>query len=117
MYEESWKFTVGDDTTRGGFVNKALERGEEYVIFQRALTRDNDVSKCKLIFQSISDHGKLLFESNSNVLLNNENHSASNPTAPNKWDFFMVRFSGKNYKIHLNYIKPAVDCCNANENS
>ena len=49
VYEKSWEFTVGDDTTHGGFVNKALERGEEYVIFQRALTRDNDVSKCKSI--------------------------------------------------------------------
>ena len=47
VYKKSWKFTVGDDTTHGGFVNKALERGEEYVIFQRALTRDNEVSKCK----------------------------------------------------------------------
>lgn len=55
MYEESWKFTVGDDTTHGGFVNKALERGEEYVIFQRALTRDNDVSKCESVFQSNSN--------------------------------------------------------------
>ena len=55
MYEKSWKFTIGDGTTHGGFVNKALERGEEYVIFQRALTRDNDVSKCKSIFQSMSN--------------------------------------------------------------
>ena len=46
VYEESWKFTIGDDTTLGGFVNKALERGEEYVIFQRAVTRVDDVSKC-----------------------------------------------------------------------
>ena len=46
VYEESWKFTIGDDTTHGGFVNKALERGEEYIIFQRAMTRVEDVSKC-----------------------------------------------------------------------
>jgi len=45
VYEKSWEFTVGDDKTYEGFVNKALERGEEYVIFQRAVTRDNDVSK------------------------------------------------------------------------
>ena len=51
VYKESWKFTVGDDTMPGGFVNKALERGEEYVIYQRALTHDNDVS----ISQSISN--------------------------------------------------------------
>jgi len=46
VYEGSWKFTIGDDTTHGGFVNKALERGEEYIIFQRAVTRVEDVSKC-----------------------------------------------------------------------
>ena len=45
VYQKSWKFTVGDDKTYEGFVNKALERGEAYVIFQRAVTRDNDVSK------------------------------------------------------------------------
>ena len=45
LHKTSWEFTVGDDTPHGGFVNKALERGEEYIIFQRAMTRDNDVSK------------------------------------------------------------------------
>ena len=45
VYKKSWEFTVGDDKMYEGFVNKALERGEEYVIFQRALTRDNGVSK------------------------------------------------------------------------
>ena len=45
VYEKSWKFTVGDDKMYEGFVNKPLERGEEYVIFQRAVTRDKDVSK------------------------------------------------------------------------
>ena len=39
------KFTVGDDKTYESFVNKALEKGEEYVIFQRAVTQDKDVSK------------------------------------------------------------------------
>ena len=38
-------FTVGDDKMYKSFVNKALEKGEEYVIFQRAVTRDKDVSK------------------------------------------------------------------------
>ena len=45
VYQKSWGFIVGDDKTYEGFVNKALERGEEYVIFQRAVTRDNSVSK------------------------------------------------------------------------
>ena len=44
MHKESWEFTVGDDNTYEGFVNKPLEIGEEYAIFQRALTHDNDVS-------------------------------------------------------------------------
>ena len=74
MYEESWKFTVGDETVHGSFVNKALESGREYVIFQRALTHDNGVSKCKSTFQSISNlqGNYCLFESNSNDLLNDE---------------------------------------------
>ena len=45
VYGKSWEFAVGDGTTYGGFVNKPLEKGEEYVIFQRAVTRDKDVSK------------------------------------------------------------------------
>ena len=45
VYQKSWEFTVGDDKTYEGFVNKALEKGKEYVIFQRAVTRDKDVSK------------------------------------------------------------------------
>ena len=45
VYEKSWEFTVGDDKMYEGFVNKPLERGEEYVIFQRAVTQDKDVSK------------------------------------------------------------------------
>jgi len=49
VHKESWEFTVGDDNTYEGFFNKPLERGEEYVIFQRALTRDNEVSKCESV--------------------------------------------------------------------
>ena len=85
MYNKSWKLIVGDDTTHGGFVNKALERGEEYVIFQRALTRDNDVSKCESVFQSISNsqgnsQGNDYLSQISNVhrWLKSENHSAAN---------------------------------------
>ena len=44
MYEESWKFNVGDGNMYGGFVNKGLEAGEDFVVFQRAMTHDNDVS-------------------------------------------------------------------------
>lgn len=45
VYEESWKFTIGDDKTYRAYVNKGLERGEDYVFYQRAVTHDNDVSK------------------------------------------------------------------------
>jgi len=45
VYEESWKFNVGDDNMYGSFVNKELEKGEDYVVFQRAVTHDNGVSK------------------------------------------------------------------------
>ena len=81
VYKKPWKLIVGDDTTHGGFVNKALEKGEEYVIFQRALTRDNDVSKCESVFQSISNsQGNDYLSQISNVQhwLKSENHSAAN---------------------------------------
>ena len=45
VYKKSWKFNVGDDNTYGGFVNKGLEEGEDYVVFQRALTYHKAVSK------------------------------------------------------------------------
>ena len=70
MFEKSWEFTVGDGTTHEGFVNKPLERGKEYVIFQRALTRDSGVSKCESVFQSISNsQGNYSLSQISNVLL------------------------------------------------
>ena len=59
VYEKSWEFTVGDNTTHGGFVNKPLEKGEKYLLFQRAVTRDKDVSRSnqfrviELIYMSI----------------------------------------------------------------
>ena len=46
VFEESWNFTIGDDIMHGGFVNQALKTSEEYVIFQRAVTRVKGVSKC-----------------------------------------------------------------------
>ena len=50
VVQNSWEFTVGDDKTYEGFVNKALEKGKEYDIFQRAVTRDKDVSKLTQFF-------------------------------------------------------------------
>ena len=45
VHEESWEFTVGDDETSGGYVNKGLETGQDYVIYQRALTYEESVSE------------------------------------------------------------------------
>ena len=45
VYEESWEFTVGDDETNGGYENKGLETGQDYVIYQRALTYEENVSE------------------------------------------------------------------------
>ena len=44
VHGESWQFTVGDDKTYGGYMNKELEREEEYIVYQRAVTHDNKVS-------------------------------------------------------------------------
>ncbi|PFX14896.1 Tyrosine-protein phosphatase Lar, partial [Stylophora pistillata] len=38
VYEKSWKFTVGDGNRYGKFINKKLERGDDYIIYQRAIT-------------------------------------------------------------------------------
>lgn len=49
VHEESWEFTVGDDETNGGYENKGLETGQDYVIYQRALTYDKNVRELELI--------------------------------------------------------------------
>ena len=43
-YERSWKFTIGDGNSYGRFVNKELKRGDDYVVYQRAITVGNGVS-------------------------------------------------------------------------
>ena len=45
VHEESWEFTVGDDKKTGVYVNKGLETGQDYIIYQRALTYDENVSE------------------------------------------------------------------------
>ena len=45
MFEKSWEFTFGNGTTHGSFVNRTLEKGDEYIIFQRTVTIDNGVSR------------------------------------------------------------------------
>ena len=40
VYETTWKFTVGDEKNYGSYKNTALQQGEDYIVFQRALTDD-----------------------------------------------------------------------------
>ena len=40
VYETTWKFTVGDEKNYGAYKNTALQQGEGYIVFQRALTND-----------------------------------------------------------------------------
>ena len=55
VHEESWEFTVGDDRKYGAYENRGLERGENYVVYQRAVTLDKDVSyhALKYLFGSL----------------------------------------------------------------
>ena len=39
VYETTWKFTVGDGKNYGSYKNTALQQGEDYIVFQRALTK------------------------------------------------------------------------------
>ncbi|KAJ7358732.1 hypothetical protein OS493_021507 [Desmophyllum pertusum] len=63
VHEESWEFTVGDKETYGTYINKGLEVGEVYFIYQRAVTNDNghilegEVSKVATIAVVIQDVG------------------------------------------------------------
>ena len=36
----TWEFTVGDEENYGAYKNTALQQGEDYIVFQRALTND-----------------------------------------------------------------------------
>ena len=45
LYEKPWKFTVGDGNSYGPFVNKELKRGDNYIVYQRAITNNNGVSE------------------------------------------------------------------------
>ena len=40
----SWEFTVGNEKDYGGQVNKKLERGQVYIVYQKAVTHDASVS-------------------------------------------------------------------------
>lgn len=40
VHATTWKFAVGDERNYGTYKNAALQRGEDYIVFQRALTDD-----------------------------------------------------------------------------
>lgn len=40
VHEKTWKFIVGDEKNYGAYKNTALQQGEDYIVFQRALTDD-----------------------------------------------------------------------------
>ena len=54
VYETAWNFTVGDGKKYGLYKNTVLQKGEEYIVFQRALTDDKieSVSLAELKVQS-----------------------------------------------------------------
>ena len=41
-----WKFTVGDGEKTGNYLNKELEKGQNYIVYERALTKTTKV--CRL---------------------------------------------------------------------
>ena len=55
VQEKSWKFTVGDGKSYGAFVNNELTRGENYIVYQRALTDYNSASKILICIYSSAD--------------------------------------------------------------
>ena len=40
-----WKFTVGDGEKTGYYLNKELEKGQNYIVYERALTKTTKVYK------------------------------------------------------------------------
>lgn len=67
VMEKSWEFTVGDEQHYGSYVNKKLDRGQVYIVYQRAITREmrimfkGRVSKvAKLSFNKANDQHHIL---------------------------------------------------------
>ena len=52
---ESWEFNVGDDKKYGAYENKGLESGEHYVVYQRAVTLEKNVSKPESVISNTSN--------------------------------------------------------------
>ena len=49
--DKPWKFTVGDGKITEEYVNEELEKGENYIVYERALTKTQKA--CKLIISNI----------------------------------------------------------------
>ena len=49
VHERPWEFTVGDNKNIGAYVNSALQKGQVYIVYQRAITPANNVSKLVFI--------------------------------------------------------------------
>ena len=47
-----WKFTVGDGEKTGNYLNKELEKGQNYIVYERALTKTNEVCELLIIKKS-----------------------------------------------------------------
>ena len=54
VHEKSWNFTIGDGNSYGLFVNKELKRGDDYIVYQRAVTEDDGVSEFYIIMNYIT---------------------------------------------------------------
>ena len=44
VHETAWEFTVGNEKDYEGHVNKKLDRGQVYIVYQKAITHDASVS-------------------------------------------------------------------------
>lgn len=43
MIDKPWKFTVGDGEKTANYINGRLESGENYIVYERALTKTENV--------------------------------------------------------------------------
>ena len=60
VYETAWKFTVGDEKKYGLYKNTVLQKGEEYIVFQRALT-DDKIERVSLAELKVQPNTRLPF--------------------------------------------------------
>ena len=44
VIDKPWKFTVGDGEKTANYINGRLESGENYIVYERALTKTENVS-------------------------------------------------------------------------